>query len=171
MCPAIFRKAPICSLQSEFQPVSFGNILIGGLIGLTVDATTGAMRKYPEEQYFVLIPGEFSSVDAAHDYFNELSDHVQRRQMFKEGILKPTCLNAGSQDPDCQIQNKEMSKTLRKKLELVEEKRSQALDRVTGRSGTAWKQPTVAPADKTASQQLPRQCSRQGIRILSTAPS
>ncbi|RED51385.1 hypothetical protein [Aestuariispira insulae] len=120
-------------VPSELEPVTFGNILIGGIIGFSVDAATGSMREYPDEQFFVLVPGEFSSAQDAHDYFNELSELVIRREMIKEGKLKRTCLNWGDDVPECQVQEEDMSDALWKKLEKVEDKRLLALDRLTGR--------------------------------------
>lgn len=33
-------------LSADLQPMTFGNILVGGIIGVAVDAATGAMAKY-----------------------------------------------------------------------------------------------------------------------------
>jgi hypothetical protein len=35
------------NIESDLEPWVFGNILAGGLIGLGVDASTGAMNQYP----------------------------------------------------------------------------------------------------------------------------
>ncbi len=40
-----FPKA-VARLNSELEPMTFGNILIGGLIGVAVDYSTGAINKY-----------------------------------------------------------------------------------------------------------------------------
>jgi hypothetical protein len=36
-------------VASHFNFVTFGNLVIGGLVGVTVDATSGANESYPEE--------------------------------------------------------------------------------------------------------------------------
>ena len=41
--------------------MTFGNILIGGLIGVVIDASTGAMLKYSDSVTFVLVPVEFAT--------------------------------------------------------------------------------------------------------------
>ena len=44
------------TVPSSFNPMVVGNVLIGGLIGLAVDASTGAMGRYPEEVSLTLQP-------------------------------------------------------------------------------------------------------------------
>jgi len=55
-------------IGSEFQAATLGNILLGGVIGVVVDAASGAMMKYPETVTFTLVPKLFDS-DAARDKF------------------------------------------------------------------------------------------------------
>lgn len=55
-------------IGSEFQAMTLGNILLGGVIGVVVDVASGAMMKYPETVTFTLIPKLFDS-DAARDKF------------------------------------------------------------------------------------------------------
>lgn len=55
-------------IGSEFQAATLGNILLGGIIGVVVDAASGAMMKYPESVTFTLVPKQFDS-DAARDKF------------------------------------------------------------------------------------------------------
>jgi hypothetical protein len=54
--------------------MTLGNILLGGVIGVVVDAASGAMMKYPESVTFTLIPKLFDS-DAARDkFFGDMRD-------------------------------------------------------------------------------------------------
>lgn len=55
-------------IGSEFQAATLGNILLGGVIGVVVDAASGAIMKYPETVTFTLVPKLFDS-DAARDKF------------------------------------------------------------------------------------------------------
>jgi hypothetical protein len=41
----------------DFQFMTLGNIIIGGLVGLVVDMSTGAINKYPGEVMVPLQPG------------------------------------------------------------------------------------------------------------------
>lgn len=44
------------TLSSEFEGMTFGNILFGGLIGVAVDASSGAMNEYPPSITLILTP-------------------------------------------------------------------------------------------------------------------
>ena len=56
------------TVGSEFQAMTFGNILFGGLIGVAIDAGSGAMSQYATSVAVTLIPAEFRS-DAERDAF------------------------------------------------------------------------------------------------------
>ena len=62
--------ATVC--PSSFQGMTFGNILFGGLIGLAVDAGSGAMNKYPSMLTIALIPSEFNSVADRDVFFDNM---------------------------------------------------------------------------------------------------
>lgn len=51
----------IGELPSEFEGMTFGNILFGGIIGVVVDVSTGASSEYPESINIVMIPASFPS--------------------------------------------------------------------------------------------------------------
>jgi hypothetical protein len=61
-------------IGSEFQAMTFGNILLGGVIGVVVDAASGAMMKYPETVTFTLIPKLFESETARDKFFADMRD-------------------------------------------------------------------------------------------------
>ena len=44
------------TLPSEFQAMTVGNVLFGGVIGVGVDAASGAMNKYPDSIRVRMIP-------------------------------------------------------------------------------------------------------------------
>ena len=47
LCRKAGYKDVAGTLASEFQAWTFGNIILGGLIGIAVDAASGAMHEYP----------------------------------------------------------------------------------------------------------------------------
>jgi hypothetical protein len=61
-------------IGSEFQAMTLGNILLGGVIGVVVDAASGAMMKYPESVTFTLIPKMFDSEAARDKFFADMRD-------------------------------------------------------------------------------------------------
>jgi len=42
------------TLRPEFNPVTIGNVLLGGVVGIIVDASTGAVSRYPDSVQLVL---------------------------------------------------------------------------------------------------------------------
>ncbi|MEQ9244480.1 MAG: hypothetical protein RLO21_00680 [Nitratireductor sp.] len=52
------------TLTSEFEGMTFGNILFGGIIGVAVDASSGAMNEYPSSVTVRLIPEETPDLPA-----------------------------------------------------------------------------------------------------------
>ena len=113
------------STGSEFQPVTFGNILLGGLIGLVVDASTGAMTKYPESVTFILVPQEFASAADRDLFFAGLSQSFL--VTYEEVLIriKKTC---APEDCAQQLQAVDVGRTA--KLTEIEQKRQ--LARVRG---------------------------------------
>lgn len=61
-------------IGSEFQAMTLGNILLGGIIGVVVDAASGAMMKYPESVSFTLVPKLFDSEAARDKFFADMRD-------------------------------------------------------------------------------------------------
>ena len=45
----------ITTVSAQFQPMTMGNILFGGLIGVAVDASSGAMSRYPDNVALSLV--------------------------------------------------------------------------------------------------------------------
>jgi len=76
-------------LASEFQAMTFGNILFGGLIGLAVDAASGAMNQYPEMVTITMVPEEFDSAEARDIFFGNMKSTLLRESAeVKERIAK-----------------------------------------------------------------------------------
>jgi len=74
------------TLASEFQAMTFGNILFGGLIGVAVDAASGAMNQYPDMVTITMIPEEFTTPESRDKFFDAMkaallreSDEVKER--------------------------------------------------------------------------------------------
>ena len=66
-------------LSSTFQDMTFGNILIGGFVGLGVDAASGAMNEYPDSVMVVLTPKEFPDDQALNEFFDRQADRINAK--------------------------------------------------------------------------------------------
>lgn len=64
-CEKTGFQAGIGTLKSGTQLMSAGNLILGGVIGLGVDAATGAMNDYPEQITVTLTPDAPVAVPAA----------------------------------------------------------------------------------------------------------
>jgi len=65
-------------LASEFQAMTFGNIIFGGLIGIVVDAASGAMHQYPAMVTITLEPEFFASAADRDAFFDKLRAELNR---------------------------------------------------------------------------------------------
>jgi hypothetical protein len=62
------------SVGSKFQAMTFGNILFGGIIGIVVDAASGATAEYEPTITIRLTPSEFADAAARDRFFDEQRD-------------------------------------------------------------------------------------------------
>lgn len=81
------------TLDSEFQGMTFGNILFGGIIGVAVDAGSGAMNQYPSSLTLNLVPESFPSSDARDLYFDNAALRVRAETSQAVQKTKETCLD------------------------------------------------------------------------------
>lgn len=106
------------TIPSHFHPMTFGNILFGGLIGVAIDAGSGAMNEYEPSVTLTMIPAEFPS-DRERDAFfdNMKSDFlVQSDQVVAR--IKEKCQGSG-----CDSQLKAAASAKEAKLAEIETKR------------------------------------------------
>ena len=111
----------IATMQAGLQPMAVGNILIGGIVGLVIDASTGAMALYPDAVTVRLFPHEFAS-DAARDAFfaDLLRSFLAGHDAVVERI-KTVC-----PAPDCDRQLDAVRTGRTAKLAEIEQKRALA---------------------------------------------
>ncbi|HEV7543234.1 MAG TPA: hypothetical protein VGO42_01715, partial [Reyranella sp.] len=78
-------------LASNFSGVTFGNLLLGGFVGVVIDASSGANNKYPEKITVILTPATFPS-DAARDlYFDGVKSRLSSTTEAEVKRLDATC--------------------------------------------------------------------------------
>ena len=65
------------ALVAETQGMTFGNLLFGGIIGLAIDAGSGAMHEYPAAITVALLPAEFESDTARDAFFDRRAADVE----------------------------------------------------------------------------------------------
>jgi hypothetical protein len=86
-------------LASEFQPMTFGNILLGGIIGIAVDAVSGAMGQYPDTVTITMIPLEFATAGERDAFFDRMRATLMREAQEVRDRIGKLC-----QSSDCERQ-------------------------------------------------------------------
>lgn len=76
---------------SGFQNMMLGNILIGGLIGVVIDAGSGAMYKYPESVRMFLIPEHFDDAADRDRFFDALQKRVEQETLAAIAAAREGC--------------------------------------------------------------------------------
>jgi hypothetical protein len=110
---------------SEFQPMTLGNILLGGIVGVVIDASTGAMMKYPDAVTFVLVPHEFGTAADRDLFFADLSRSFLVE--YEEVLVR---IRKSCTPEDCERQLQAMAVGRTVKLAEIEQRR--VLARVRG---------------------------------------
>jgi hypothetical protein len=84
---------------SKFQAMTFGNILFGGIIGIAVDAVSGATAEYEANVAIRMTPAEFPSIEARDSFFEQQREtFITQAKQVKERIAR-MC-----NPPDCDQQ-------------------------------------------------------------------
>ncbi len=108
---------------SEFQAMTFGNILFGGLIGVAVDAGSGALNEYPPIVTITLVPKEFENEIERDEFFDDMRDEflVQYEQTIAR--IKVKC---GDDQALCDEQLQAAERARVKKFQEIEDRRIRA---------------------------------------------
>lgn len=78
-------------IGSSFQAMTFGNILFGGLIGLVVDASSGASAQYEPAITIVLVPSRFESLAARDAFFDARRANFQQQAAEVRTRIQARC--------------------------------------------------------------------------------
>jgi len=77
------------SVGSRFQAMTFGNILFGGIIGIAVDAASGATAEYEPTITIRLTPSEFADAAARDRFFDEQRNRKVIAALRQRGVSWP----------------------------------------------------------------------------------
>ena len=67
----------MATLSSSFQAMTFGNLVFGGIVGLAVDASSGAMHEYEASVTVVLPPKRFADAAARDAFFDRQARRIE----------------------------------------------------------------------------------------------
>lgn len=106
------------TITSEFQEMTFGNIIFGGLIGVAVDAGSGAMHQYTPLISITLIPEEFESAEHRDAFFDRM-----RKDFLAEAAMTEKRIAERCTDDTCQSQLEAAERATETRLAEIEKKR------------------------------------------------
>lgn len=113
------------AVESEFQGMTFGNILLGGFIGLAVDSSTGAINQYPAIVAIPLVPAEFKDAAARDKFFDARAESIRANAEIATKTARDRCAGADD-DASC-----------RSDVEAILKKRDDALTGIESQRATA----------------------------------
>ena len=85
-------------LSSTFESMTFGNVLFGGIIGVAIDASSGAMNQYPDSITIVMVPESFSSAAARDAFFDDRVAEVERE--YEQAVASAKASTKCKKDPE-----------------------------------------------------------------------
>ncbi|MFO1081397.1 MAG: hypothetical protein U1E23_12335 [Reyranellaceae bacterium] len=112
------------ALTSTFSGATFGNLLLGGLVGVVIDSSSGANNKYPERVSVILTPGTFPSEAARDLYFDGVKQRLSAAADAEVKRLDTSC-NSNMRDL-CKGEAKQVLEARDKALANLETKRLSA---------------------------------------------
>ena len=94
-------------LVSSFTGATVGNLLLGGLVGVVVDAASGANNKYPDRVLIVLTPASFPSDEARDAHFAGIKSRIEEGANAEIKTIETRC-NSGNREL-CTIELKKLT--------------------------------------------------------------
>ena len=113
------------AFSSDFQGMTFGNILFGGLIGVAVDASSGAMHEYPASVSMAMAPNSFPSTSERDRFFDQRADIIRKEADAAIAKVRQSC--KASQQKTCDEAVGKIETARDDQLADVEVKRAQAV--------------------------------------------
>lgn len=79
------------TLSSSFQTMTLGNLLLGGFVGLAIDASTGAATEYPPSIVIVLPPKSFDTPEERDEFYEPLVAEVKDQAERASAEIRRIC--------------------------------------------------------------------------------
>ena len=93
-CERPGNQPGIRTISASFQAMTLGNIILGGVVGIVVDAASGAVGQYEPNIHVVLPPGQFGSTDNRDAWFD-----ARRREIVAQFDERIAAVRAACEAP------------------------------------------------------------------------
>lgn len=113
------------AFSSDFEGMTFGNILFGGFIGVAVDASSGAMHEYPASITVAMAPNSFPNGAERDKFFDQRADAIREDAEAAIAKVRQNCKS--SQQKTCDEAVGKVEAARDDQLADVEVKRAQAV--------------------------------------------
>jgi hypothetical protein len=124
------------TVGSKFQAMTFGNILFGGIVGIVIDAASGATAEYEPQITVRLTPSEFVDA-AARDEFFEQQRETFVAQARKVRVRIAELCHAGNQPGSTGYGSSTQNPNCDEQLRLADEEEKSGLARIEAQRQTA----------------------------------
>ena len=111
------------NIGSEFQAMTFGNVLFGGLIGVAVDAASGAMNRYQPLVTITMVPQQFPSTRERDRFYEDLRKEFEEQYTETIARIRRAC---GDDRAECDLQLRLAETRRSERLTEIEQQRSSA---------------------------------------------
>jgi hypothetical protein len=108
-------------MESSFSGATIGNILLGGIIGLAIDAASGANNYYPDRVIVIMTPTSFPTAQARDEHFAKVSERQKEAAKKQADTVASQCGGVASEL--CRIEIRKVEAARDKALETIEAKR------------------------------------------------
>jgi len=111
-------------VDSKLRGATLGNILLGGLIGAAVDASSGANNDYPDNVLVIMTPASFPTAASRDEHFTKLANRIRETSAKEIKTIQDRC--SSSQREMCQLDIQRIEEARDKAVAGVEQKRTAA---------------------------------------------
>ncbi|WP_299617813.1 hypothetical protein [Pelagibius sp.] len=125
ICEAEDYHRHVAYLDTEADGWIFGNILLGGSIGILIDGASGAGQVYPERLFLPMEPLVFDSVDARDAWFGERRQEIEARWQEQIDAAVRRCEDR-EREISCEDSGKDLADARDEELARLEERRAAA---------------------------------------------
>lgn len=125
ICAAEGYERSTVYLDTEADGWIFGNLLLGGAIGIMVDGASGAGQMYPDRVSLALQPEEFPDAAARDEWFDARKAAIEGRWDAEREAILAKCLRRATKD-QCEHKADSIDSQRAKELADLEARRAAA---------------------------------------------
>ena len=124
-CSADGYRTTTADMDTSMDGWILGNILLGGIVGIAIDAARGAGQKYPPKVTVVLEPSEFENLAARDAWYDNRRDMLMKKWETAMLTVRTEC-NRIEGGKDCPAEMEKVEAARQVELDKLEARRNNA---------------------------------------------